>query len=309
MISLAGIAWSIVGFIFLSYLIPHFVVTFLKPKDLKKAYNAKWGLVTGASSGIGKSLATRLADQGLNVVVVALQDGLLDATFSELQAQFPKQTFRKVGVNLGKTGYLEKIAEATADIDVQILFCNAGYMLTGFFENTPLEQQMANLECNAVCAVAITHHFLAKMVAKKLKGCIVFTSSAAASIASPFTALYAATKSFVSSFGASLAVEVRHHGIDVLVFHPSPVNTRFYDKAHKLDVLDFFKAQAVHPDALPDAVFRCIGRTVWADIGTTALCFRLAMKLMDYNLMATITALMAPLLPDFKKAMKAKKAN
>ena len=42
---------------------------------------------------------------------------------------------------------------------------------------------------------------------------------------------------------------------------------RFYDKAHKLDVLDFFKAKAVHPDAVPDAVFRCIGRTVWADIG------------------------------------------
>lgn len=63
-------------------------------------------------------------------------------------------------------------------------------------------------------------------VQKKLRGCIVFTSSAAASIASPFTALYAATKSFISSFGASLAVEVRHHGIDVLVFHPSPVNTR-----------------------------------------------------------------------------------
>ena len=42
---------------------------------------------------------------------------------------------------------------------------------------------------------------------------------------------------------------------------------RFYDKAHKLDVLDFFKAQAVHPDAVPDAVFKCIGRTVWADIG------------------------------------------
>lgn len=42
----------------------------------------------------------------------------------------------QVGVNLGKTGYLEKIAEATADIDVQVLFCNAGYMLTGFFENT-----------------------------------------------------------------------------------------------------------------------------------------------------------------------------
>lgn len=42
----------------------------------------------------------------------------------------------QVGVNLGKPGYLEQIASATADIDVQLLFCNAGYMLTGFFEST-----------------------------------------------------------------------------------------------------------------------------------------------------------------------------
>ncbi|CAK0786342.1 hypothetical protein CVIRNUC_009555 [Coccomyxa viridis] len=305
---LGTLACCVLAFIFLGYLIPHLLVSLLPPRDLKKAYGAKWGLVTGASSGIGKSLAVKLATQGVNVVLVALQDGLLDATFSELKVQFPQQSFRKVGVNLGKPGYLEQIDKETADIDIQLLFNNAGYMLTGFFECTPLEKQMANLECNAVCGVAITHHFLAKMVQKKLRGCIVFTSSAAAAIASPFTALYAATKSFVSSFGASLAVEVRHHGIDVLVFHPSPVNTRFYDKAHKLDVLDFFKAQAVHPDAVPVAVFRCIGRTVWADIGATALTFRLAMKLMDYNLMATITALLAPVLPDFKKAMKSEKA-
>lgn len=45
--------------------------------------------------GIGKSLASKLAEQGLNVVLVALQDGLLNATFAELQAQFPKQSFRK----------------------------------------------------------------------------------------------------------------------------------------------------------------------------------------------------------------------
>lgn len=63
-------------------------------------------------------------------------------------------------------------------------------------------------------------------IAAKLRGAIVFTSSAAASIVSPFSSMYAATKSFLSSFGAALAVEVRHHGIDVLVFHPSPVATR-----------------------------------------------------------------------------------
>jgi hypothetical protein len=40
-----------------------------------------------------------------------------------------------VGVNLGKPGYLEEVAKQTADIDVAIVFCNAGYMLTGFFDS------------------------------------------------------------------------------------------------------------------------------------------------------------------------------
>lgn len=62
--------------------------------------------------------------------------------------------------------------------------------------------------------------------AKKLRGCFVYTSSAAAAIPSPFSVLYAATKSFLSSFGASLAIETKHLGIDVLVFHPSPVSSR-----------------------------------------------------------------------------------
>ncbi len=53
---------------------------------------------------------------------------------------------------------------------------------------------------------------------------------------------------------------------------------RFYDKAHKIDALDFFKQFAVSPDDLPDTVFASIGRTILRDIGPTALGFRFAMK-------------------------------
>ena len=144
---------------------------------------------------------------------------------------------------------------------------------------------------------------LTRMVGAGRTGCLVFTSSAAAAVASPFTCLYAATKACVSSFGASLAVEARHRGIDVLVFHPSPVASRFYDRAHKLGVLDFFRGVAVHPDALPPAVFGAVGRTAWRDVGPTAVAFRLMMKLVDFNAMATLSALAAPLLPDFKLAV------
>ena len=165
--------------------------------------------------------------------------------------------FRKVGVNLGsrESGYLDRIASATDDIDVQCCFLNAGYMMTGFFESHDLDKHMANLECNTTSAVQITHLFLQRLLARKLKGCFVYTSSAAAAIPSPYSVLYASTKSFVSSFGASLAAEVRSEGIDVCVVHPSPVATRFYDKAHKLGALEFFKKMAVGPDELPDVIF------------------------------------------------------
>ena len=52
-------------------------------------------------------------------------------------------------------------------------------------------------------------------------------------------------------------------------------------QAHKLDAMDFFKGFAVHADELPDAVFTAIGRTVWADIGPTAVIMRLVMKVMS----------------------------
>lgn len=242
-----------------------------------------------------------MASQGLNVVLVALDDDVFEQTYQELKESYPDVTFRKIGVNLGAPGYMPVIAEKTSDIDIQCVFLNAGYVLTGFFDSHNVEKHMANLECNATSAVQITHLLLERMISKKLKGCFVYTSSAAAAIPNPFSVLYASTKSFISSFGASLAAEVRSEGIDVLVIHPSPVATRFYDKAHKLGALEFFKKLAVAPDDLPDIIFSSIGRLIWRDIGPTAIGFRVLMKVLDYNLFAFIIAVTARFTGDFKK--------
>jgi NAD(P)-dependent dehydrogenase (short-subunit alcohol dehydrogenase family) len=120
--------------VFGSYWLPKLLVSLLPVPDLKKKYGAEWAVVTGSSSGIGKSLAIKLAQQGVNVVLVALQEDILDETFAELQAQFKTRKFIKIGVNLGTPGYLDKIDEATKAVDVQLVFNNAGFMLTGFFD-------------------------------------------------------------------------------------------------------------------------------------------------------------------------------
>lgn len=82
-------------------------------------------------AGIGKSLARSCAQQGLNVVVVARPDDLLDSTVTELQEQWPDRQFRKVAVDLGSRGYEAAVEQALSDICVQVCFLNAGYVQVG----------------------------------------------------------------------------------------------------------------------------------------------------------------------------------
>ena len=92
----------------LTYYVGFNVLMYLRgPVDLKKKYNAEWALVTGAGTGIGKSLSFALAAQGLNIVLVSLPDKHLDATTKELEKAFPDQEFRAVkAVFDHKTDYM-----------------------------------------------------------------------------------------------------------------------------------------------------------------------------------------------------------
>jgi len=174
------------------YTIPQVYMVFFRPvPDLKKRYNATWSLVTGGGSGIGKALAFKLARQGLNVVVVSLDDDFLKATIKQLKETFPDIKFRSVGVSFSPgVDYLKKIKESTEDIEIPIIFNNAGFLVTGFFDQAPLGKLLANVECNATAAVNITHHFVSKLVSAKKKGCVVFTSSVAGFIPTPFSGMY-----------------------------------------------------------------------------------------------------------------------
>ena len=273
----------------------------LGPVDVKKKYGAKWALVTGAGTGIGKSICETMAIQGLNVVLVSLPDKHLDATTAGLRRAFPKLEFRAVpAVFDHKTDYMPSIIEATSDIDVQCVFNNAGYMVTGFFDRTTLDSQLANMECNATACVKVTHHFVQLLLRKKLKGCFVYTSSVSGYIPNPFAVLYGATKAFVSAFAASLAVEVRTSGIDVLAVHPSPVASNFFDEVHALEALDMAKKSAVSPSTVPGKMLSCLGRCHWGDLGSMATIVRTVWAIMPYDTFACAFSYFAPYMGDYQ---------
>lgn len=172
-----------------AYLVPTFYLSCLaQPQDLRKKYG-NWAVVTGASSGIGKAITEDLAEQGVNVVMIALENDLLHESHAELQKQYGAVELRAVGVDLGHYGegdndYMKLIREATDDIPVSIVFNNAGYLLMGFFEKRNIDAHISNLECNSVSGVRIIHHFYSRMVTEGIKGCVVLTSSAASFLVS-----------------------------------------------------------------------------------------------------------------------------
>lgn len=101
-----------------------------KEQDLKKKYGSQWAVVTGSSSGIGRAITEKLAKQGINVVMVAIDDTLLNDVFEKMKKDYPSVSFRKVGANLAKQGYMETIANATKDILPNLIFNNAGFVVS-----------------------------------------------------------------------------------------------------------------------------------------------------------------------------------
>ena len=278
----------------------------LPAQNLKSKYNAQWAIVTGSSSGIGKAIAEKLASQGISVVLAALDDPLLANTFAELQKKFTSVTFRKVGVNLGQDGkYMDAIIQATKDIEINLVFNNAGYICPGLFADTDYERLRANFECNAGCTIPITHHFLRLMISRKQPGLIAFTSSSAAYFPGPTATLYSSTKAFVTNFAVTLAAEIKGDGIDVVAMHPSPVTSNFYKTTGPvLSSLQTAQKAGVSPTVIADQIFASAGRlTIW-DQGQVSFIFRLVNKIIDFGFFSEIVARMAWLNKDHAELLK-----
>lgn len=203
-----------------TYFLPWLASFAFGPQDLRKKYSAQWAIVTGGSSGIGKAITKRLAAQGLNVVIAAYGDKLLEAAKVDFPKEYPGVKFRFVAVDLSAADeqvYLKPIRDVTDDIAVQVVFSNAGYIQTGLFDGSPMPVQLRNLRCNATSGAVLSHHFIQRMRKESLRGCVVYTSSPAMLTPCPLSAMYGATKAFLTELAVSVAPEVVEFGIDVAV--------------------------------------------------------------------------------------------
>lgn len=287
-------------------MVPMLYSFFLRSQDLKQKYGAEWAIVTGGSSGIGKAIVEKLVKQDINVIIVAAPDKVLAETVKEMRGKYPKVKVEEVAADLSKPGFMQAVDEVTKDKKIQLLFCNAGFIVSGFFVDDPFKVSQVNKAVNVDCHLELAHEYVNRMIDGNLRGAVCFTSSPAWMLPSPTAAMYAATKAFLSNFGAALAGEVKMKGIDVCVLHPSPTLTSFYANADKEDsTLAFFKSTATGPQVVADALFASIGRLVWCNQGYFPKVFGLLGKLLDFSFLLEIVTNTAHTVGSFKLAHEA----
>ena len=186
----------------------------------------KIALITGASSGIGRQFALVLAQNGYDIVAVARRRELLESLASELQ-KFGAQT-RVVVADLSTGAGVQSVIDAASDADFLVL--NAGITRAARVGTTPSDQIVKLNTLLATGVIEVCEAIVPRMVQRK-NGEVVIVSSIAAFTPMPKSALYAAAKTYVMSYGRSLNLEVRGFGVRVCVVCPGYVRTELHQHA------------------------------------------------------------------------------
>src|SRR5690554_753857 len=192
---------------------------------IKNPFLKKFVIVTGASLGLGKAMATNLASKGCNLVLLSLPgEGLCD---------YCDELFLNYGVrvlyyetDLREADNILEFKEWVLSKNVEIagLVNNAGLGGSAFFDETPFEQIDTMILVN-VRALTLMSRLFIPMLKHQESSFILNVSSIAAFKPMPFKTVYPASKAYVYSFSVGLSEELKDTSVQVAVLHPGPMDT------------------------------------------------------------------------------------
>jgi len=191
----------------------------------------KTALVTGASSGIGRSVAVKLADEGYDLIVTARRKDLLDQLLGELEAKGCSAVAYPCDLSseLEREALLAYVKDSCGCPDLVVN--NAGFAWYGYFAGMDWETARDMMGVNNTAVVQLTLAFLPQMLMRG-SGQVINISSVAGDIPSQGVALYSASKAFLNAFSTALWRELQGKPVKVSMLLPGPVKTPFF-KASK----------------------------------------------------------------------------
>jgi uncharacterized protein len=216
-----------------------------------------WGIVAGASEGLGAAYAEELAARGLNLVLIARRSELLQSLASELSTKYNVET-KIIALDLAASDAVEQIAGHTKDIEIGLLVYNAAFSAIGPFLERPLDDHIKEINTNAFTPLKLIYLFAQQMLARG-RGGIVLMSSLSAFQGSAYISTYAATKAFNIVLAEGLWEEWRERGVDVLVCVSGAVKTPNYVASEPVQT-GGLGDMTMHPDQVVQEALKALGR-------------------------------------------------
>lgn len=191
----------------------------------------KTALITGASKGIGRELATLFAENRCNLVLVARSDRELTLLKEELENSFALSVqliVKDLSLPDAAQELFDEIKER--EIDPDYLVNNAGFGDYGAFTDTPWERYEKMIALNVTTLTHLTHLYARDWSGRK-PGRILNISSTAAFQPGPMMAVYFATKAFVLHLSEAIGSELKNDQITVTTLCPGPTDTHFGEES------------------------------------------------------------------------------
>jgi len=187
-----------------------------------------WALIAGASEGLGAAFAKCLAEQGINLILIARRSEPLETLAVKLRDVHAIDVITK-SLDLADEEALVSFI-GTLDADLGLIICNAAYSAVGGFFETPAEQLKQIIGVNVTAPMLITR-LLAPRLLTRGSGGVILMSSLAGNQGSANIATYAASKSFNTVLAEGLWQELKRAGIDVVAPCAGAIRTPRYQQA------------------------------------------------------------------------------
>lgn len=190
-------------------------------------------MVTGASSGLGRGFATRLAADGMSLVLVARSGGLLHDLADDLRETYGVEV-EVIVADLADAAARATVVSDLETRDVEVLINNAGFATSGDFADEDPARIAELVSLNCLALTLLSRAAVPGMVARG-RGAIVNVASTAAFQPIPTMGTYAASKAFVLRLSMAMWHELRPHGVTVLALCPGATETDFWKVAGNPD--------------------------------------------------------------------------
>jgi short-subunit dehydrogenase len=218
-----------------------------------------WGVVLGASEGLGAAYAHQLARRGLNVVVAARRAEPLAAVAAALRDEHGVDA-RSVAVDLASPDLVARLRGVTDGLDVGLLIHNGTADFIGPFVDEGYDHAQQQVAVNVLSVLAVCDHYGRPMVARG-RGGVILMSSGAGVAGTAGLAVYSATKSFQLTLAQALHEEWSGDGVDVLGVVGPAIDTPNFRRSFDHDP-DSLPHPPLPPDVVAGEVVEALGHTM-----------------------------------------------